>query len=92
MPVEVRHNADDARYEIVVDDRLAGIAEYRRSEAAVVFTHTEIVRGLQRRGLGELLVRGALDDVRRNGEKVVAECWYVARFLREHPDYADLTA
>lgn len=90
MPVEVRHNPDDSRYEIVVDGRLAGIAEYRRSEAAVVFTHTEVVRALQRRGLGELLVRGALDDVRREGGKVLAECWYVARFLREHPDYADL--
>jgi uncharacterized protein len=37
-------------------------------------------------------VRGALDDVRTKGAKIVARCPFVARFVREHPDYADLLA
>ena len=34
--------------------------------------------------------RGALDDVRPTGRRVVPSCWYVAQFIDEHPDYADL--
>jgi predicted N-acetyltransferase YhbS len=43
-------------------------------------------------GLGAQLVRGALDDVRRKGAKVVPMCWFVAEFIEEHPEYADLRA
>jgi predicted GNAT family acetyltransferase len=37
-------------------------------------------------------VHGALDDVRTEGWSVVPHCWYVAQFLDEHPEYADLRA
>jgi predicted GNAT family acetyltransferase len=42
--------------------------------------------------LGELLVRGALDDVRASGRSVVALCWFVDQFLDDNPTYADLRA
>jgi predicted GNAT family acetyltransferase len=44
------------------------------------------------RGLGAELVRGALDDVRTSGGRIVARCWYVAQFIDEHPEYGDLVA
>jgi uncharacterized protein len=44
------------------------------------------------KGLGAELVRHALDDVRGSGGKVVADCWYVAEFIAEHPEYGDLVA
>jgi hypothetical protein len=47
---------------------------------------------MRNRGLGAELVRGALDDVRRNGRTVVPQCWFVAQFIDEHPEYADLLA
>ena len=37
-----------------------------------------------------MLVREALDDLRRRGTAVKATCWYVADFLRDHPEYHDL--
>ena len=43
-------------------------------------------------GVGAELVRQALDDVRAGGGLVVPQCWYVARFIDEHPEYADLLA
>jgi predicted GNAT family acetyltransferase len=43
-------------------------------------------------GFGAELVRRALDDVRAGGGSVVAQCWYVAQFIDEHPEYADLLA
>lgn len=58
----------------------------------LAFPHTEIVSARRKQGLGAQLVQGALDDVRRKGAKVVPVCWFVAEFIEEHPEYADLRA
>ena len=87
---EVRHNAARSRYEISLDGRLAGIADYRADGDTVVFPHTEIEPAMRNQGLGAELVRGALDDVRARDGRVVAQCWYVAEFIDQHPEYADL--
>ena len=87
---EVRHNAPRSRYEINLDGRLAGIADYRADGDTIVFPHTEIEPAMRNHGIGAELVRGALDDVRARGGRVVAQCWYVAEFIDQHPEYADL--
>ena len=87
---EVSHNAARSRYEIALDGRLAGFADYRADRDTIVFPHTEIEPAMRNQGLGAELVRGALDDVRARGGRVVAQCWYVAEFIDQHPEYADL--
>jgi predicted GNAT family acetyltransferase len=37
-------------------------------------------------------VAAVLDDIRARGMKVRPRCPFVARFIREHPQYADLVA
>ena len=92
MAVEVRHNEDQSRYEIVVDGALAGIADYSVRDDTVVFPHTEIDPRRRGQGLGAILVQGALDDLRPSGKRIVPACWYVAQFIDEHPEYRDLVA
>ena len=89
---QVRRNAEQSRYELVLDGEVAGIADYEIVADTVVLPHTEIRSSLRNRGLGAQLVRGALDDVRSRGHRVVPQCWYVAQFIDEHPEYADLLA
>jgi hypothetical protein len=89
---EVRDNAGKSRYELLEDGKLLGVADYRPMGDKLAFPHTEIVPGRRKQGLGAQLVQGALDDVRRKGAKVVPMCWFVAEFLEEHPEYADLRA
>ena len=90
--LDVHHNPDRSRYELLMDGRLVGVADYQPAGDVLVFPHTEIEPPLRGRGLGAELVRGALDDVRRQGKAVDPQCWYVAQFIDEHPDYADLVA
>jgi predicted GNAT family acetyltransferase len=92
MATEVRHNAEESRYEILLDDRMVGIAEYADRGDVLVFHHTEIDAPLRGDGLGAQLVQAALDDVRAQGRHILATCWYVAEFLDHHPEYADLLA
>jgi len=89
---EVRNNEAASRYEILVDGQLAGIADYVVRGDVVVLPHTEIDPSRRGTGLGAVLVRHALDDLRATGRTVVPSCWYVAQFIDENPDYRDLLA
>ena len=90
--IEVRHAPERNRYEIAVDDSIAGYADYRTTDDALVFSHTVIDESRRGDGLGERLIRDALDDVRRRGQKVVPRCWFVAEFIDAHPEYKELRA
>jgi uncharacterized protein len=92
MSHEVRHNAEQSRYELRLDGQLVGIADYRANGSVLTFPHTVVVGSLRGRGLGAELVRSALDDIRTRGATVVPQCWYVADFIDTHPEYADLLA
>ena len=88
----VVHDEGRARYEIYDGDDLAGVATYHPRGDAVVLDHTVIERARRNQGLGAVLVRGALDDVRERGLRVVPTCSFVAAFIHTHPEYADLLA
>lgn len=92
MDTEVRKDEDRSRYELLLDGELVGIADYHDTGRALVFPHTEIDPRHRGKGLGEILVRGALDDVRAAGRTVVPSCWFVREFLDGNPAYADLRA
>jgi predicted GNAT family acetyltransferase len=92
----VRDNPERSRYELLVEDRLVGIADYvvdgRGEGDVLVFPHTVIDAERRGQGLGAILVGGALDDVRKQGKTVVPSCWFVAEFIEQNADYADLLA
>ena len=88
----VRRNDRRSRYKISVDGRMVGFADYRDHSDTVVFPHTEIEPAMRNQGLGAELVRHALDDVRALGGTVVPSCWYVAEFIDQHAEYADLVS
>ena len=91
MMAEVRHNETAHRYELEVDGQLA-IAEYRLRPGRISFTHTEVPEALAGRGIGKQLVKGALDDARARGLKVVPICPFVKHYIDTHPEERDLLA
>lgn len=92
MAILVRNNPGRSRYELLIDGDLAGVADYSIVEDRVVMPHTEIQQQLRGQGMGAVLVRNALDDLRSSGRTVVPQCWYVAQFIDENPEYRDLVA
>lgn len=89
--VVVKNNPAESRYEAWLDGELAGFAEYGLSEHAIVFLHTEVDDMFGGKGVGSSLARGALDDVRAQGDRdVVALCPFVKGWIAKHPDYQDL--
>ena len=89
--LDVQHQPDRSRY-VLATEHGDAVAVYERRGDARVFVHTEVPREAEGQGVGSALVRGALDDVRDAGGRVVPQCPFVAHFVEAHPAYADLVA
>jgi predicted GNAT family acetyltransferase len=84
--VDARH-----RYEILAGEARAGFTAYRDHGEQRVFFHTEIDDAFAGQGLASVLVQEALDDLRGAGKRIVPVCPYVAKFLKKHEEFADIT-
>jgi predicted GNAT family acetyltransferase len=87
----VNNNKLLGRFELLVDGQTA-FANYRLAPGVVIITHTETPPALRGRGIAAIVVKGALDQIRADGLKVVAGCGYVIDYLAKHPEFSDLVA
>ena len=85
----VSNNKLQHRFELTVDGHIAA-AHYELDGGVITFVHTEVPVELGGKGIGSKLVQGALDQVRADGLKVIAQCPFVKGWIGKHPDYADL--
>ena len=85
----VSNNPAQHRYELAVEGHIAA-AHYKLADGVITFVHTEVPAELGGKGIGSKLIKGALDQVRADGLKVVAQCPFVKGWIGKHPDYADL--
>ncbi len=88
--ITVREVPERNRFEIRVGDELAGFTVYRRGDGRYAFTHTEIDPAFEGRGLGSVLIKNTLDDMKRRGIAVLPHCPFVRRYISRHHDYLDL--
>ena len=91
--VIIRDNPGEQRFEALDEaGELLAISTYRRYQDRIVFVHTEVADDAEGQGVGSDLVRAALDQVRGERLRVVAQCPFVKEWISRHPDYADLTS
>lgn len=89
MSEEIIDNRARQRYELAVDGHVAHV-DYARARGTITFIHTIVPEALGGRGIGSKLARHVLDDARRAGEKVIAQCPFIAAYIGKHPEYQDL--
>ena len=87
-PVQVKHEAEQSRLALSVDDA-SGVLEYRRDGDLLSVLHTGVDPSLRGRGLAQLLTEAMLEFVRREGLALQPVCSYTAAYLKRHPQ-ADL--
>lgn len=88
--IDLQHDEAGSRYVLSSSGETVGFIEYRREGDVFDLHHTEVLPQGRGKGLGSVLVRQVLDDIRADGHTIVATCPFVSRFVDEHPDYADL--
>ncbi len=90
MSVDVVDAPERQRYEALREGNVLGFAAYQKTDELVVFTHTEVDPAVEGQGVGDALVRAALDHVRGLGLRVLPICPFVQSWMARHPEYADL--
>lgn len=87
---EVTRAAARDRYEITVDDQLAGFTAYVDRGGQRIFYHTEIGEDFGGRGLGSRLIGGAVADTRSAGLRIVPVCPFVKSYVEKHSEVDDI--
>ncbi|TYB62706.1 N-acetyltransferase [Nonomuraea sp. PA05] len=90
MAVEIVDNTTESRFEILVDGKVAGFADYLLLPTKIVFTHTEVLPAYEGQGLAGKLVAHALQASADTGLRVVPRCPYVAKYIQRHPEFQNL--
>jgi predicted GNAT family acetyltransferase len=91
MEPKVIHNQEAHRYELWLEDKRIGLADYSLMPGERHFVHTEVDPDQQSKGYAADLMRESLADVRANSkDKVVPVCSYVVMYMKRHPETHDL--
>ena len=69
---EIINNREQHRYELAVDSHIAA-TYYEIADGVITFEHTEVPPELGGKGIGSTLTKGALDQVRGAGLRVIAQ-------------------
>lgn len=90
----VVHDVSGSRFLLMRGERQIGEAGYvTEDDGKIVFTHTNVDLDLKEKGLGSILVKGALDQMRSATDaRIGATCPFVVSYLERHPEYEDLTS
>src|SRR3954471_20495393 len=76
-------NRDASRFEMLVEEQTAFLT-YKRGLNSVTLVHTEVPENLRHRGFGTALVKAAIEKIRGDGLRVIAECAFAKDYLRTH--------
>lgn len=88
--VELADAPERDRYELSIDGEVVGFTAYRKRPGRIAFVHTQIDERLQGRGLGDRLIRFALEDARTRGLAVLPFCPFVKAFIERHREFEAL--
>ena len=93
MSTRLIHNPAATRFEIYLNDVLAGFADYADHDKTKTrdFNHTMTFPEFRGRGVAAQVVDYALKETRAAGYTVIPTCWYVDEYISTHPEYALLT-
>ena len=88
--IEVADAPERDRYEVSLDGEVVGFSAYRARPGLIAFVHTEVDERFEGRGLGDRLIRFALEDARTRGLAVLPFCPFVKAFIERHREFEAL--
>jgi predicted GNAT family acetyltransferase len=86
MTPRVIDHTEQSRYELLVDDELAGIVTYALDGDQLSLFHAEVFDAFLHQGLATVMVREVLNDARRRGLGVLPFCPFALTYISEHLD------
>ena len=78
------------RWVASLDGHEAEMTYSRASAVLVIIDHTGVPDALRGRGVGQVLVRRAVEDARREGFKILPLCPFAKGQFERHPEWRDV--
>lgn len=78
------------RYRLVIDGVEAEMTYSRAGPGMIIIDHTEVPGALRGRKVGELLVRRAVEDARREDIEILPLCPFAKAQFSRHPEWQDV--
>ena len=91
--MEIRHIEGYKRGAFVikrVQERLAELTYSKSEDNSINIDHTEVDESLRGQGIGEKLVKEAVEFAREKGLKITATCPYASKLLSRKPEFSDV--
>lgn len=88
--MEVVNNKKEYRFEIALEGGEYAVLQYRWLKGSMVLMHTVVPSTNRLKGVGSYLVKYVLDYAREHGLKIIPYCPFVVKYIKAHPEYADL--
>lgn len=90
VTVEREDGATKGRYRIVVKGIEADMTFTRSSETLIIIDSTNVPAALRGRGIGEQMVRRAVEDARRDGVIIIPLCPFAKAQIARRPEWQDV--
>ena len=78
------------RWVASLDGHEAEMTYSRASAALIIIDHTGVPDALRGRGVGQVLVRRAVEDARREGFKILPLCPFAKGQFERHPEWRNV--
>ncbi len=88
--IEREDRASGGVYRLEIDGHVAEMSFSRAGDHLIIIDHTDVPDALRGRGVGDRLVRRAIEDAREQGKKIVPLCPFAAAQFRKHEEYRDV--
>lgn len=84
--IPLRHDQNDQAFEMDINGNIAFIG-YEEDGDTIILTHTEVPEALEGKGVGSILVTKTLNYIEAEGRKIIAQCPFVASYIKRHPEW-----
>ncbi len=88
--MDIINNKKEFRFEMALPTGEIARLDYRWLKGSMVLMHTVVPVAERKKGTGSQLVKYVLDHARTHGLKIIVYCPFVAKYIKEHPEYEDL--
>jgi predicted GNAT family acetyltransferase len=88
--MSVEHDTLAHRFTLSVPSGTAVLSYSPAGPGALELFSTYVPGADRGKGYAALLVEAAVGYARHEGLRIVPSCWYVAHWIRRHPEHADL--
>lgn len=88
--LEVTHNEEQNTFEVLIDGRLSKL-DYMRDGNNFAITHVGVDPEFRGQGLAGKIMEASLEYARQNSLRVVPMCAYAVHYIKENPQYLELT-